>query len=406
MMLGETMSDHSKIYLHVGPEKTGTTSIQDSLFASRDKLHGLGASYWSILANHSWPLVLILEVSEMDAPDFDTYMQNHFKYKYGTKSKIKQTLLEELRSSPGKFILSSEIVSRFPKKYLVNLRDLLYSATPDVTIIYYVREPGGWLNSIVQQRLKAGIPLSEAIATNRRLPYRSTIEMMDEVFGTNNVKIRRFTKNSDVAVSLIADFLDAVDLPKAAAADFPLLWENQSISADAARFLDAVARVGRDRGVERLYGWFLNAHLASAFKGAPCRLDDRLLDAVAAENADQIEWLTARMDGAAFELTEEPGRGACPVPVEGPLSERVFSLTSEILNLRSTVLFQQGVIKRERGELRAACEAFAQALTHNPDHPAAALALSRLATRMERLGAGGRSVGTFKPALPAVRKKF
>lgn len=368
----------ASVYLHVGPGKTGTTSIQNALFAGRDHLKAHGISYWSVDANHSLPLVLLLQVLELPESGFSPHLIPRWHNRFGSSPALKASLLAEIAAADGPFLLSAELVSQFPKAQLHALRELLECGGAAIRVIYYVREPRGWFNSIVLHRLKEGTPISEAMQAYRRLPYRAAIEALDETFGPGNVSLRFYTQSRVPEQSLMADFLDAIGLSRQAERDFPLRWENSAMSADATRILDAVGRIGRAQNFNRLYGWLLNEFLDPIFARENYCLDSGILDAVAAENADQLAWLAGRM-GREMPMGEaKNGKASDLPPLDDRMAKFIFSLTSEILNLRSALIYQRGITKWKQGDLDGAFRAFTLVLTTNPQHEGAARALKRL----------------------------
>jgi hypothetical protein len=365
-------------YLHAGPEKTGTTATQDALFEGRESLASLGVDYWSAAANHSWPLALALGVAGQHEGGFAPYLRSHFTLTYGDPAGLKESLKRELDASEGKFLLSAERASEFNKERLENLRGLL-RAGGETIVVFYVREPRGWLTSVVQQRLKEGVPIADSVARYRRLPFRSWIETLGGVFGEDNVRLRVYRQSREVPNATLADLLDAMGESPALADRFPVKWTNSTMPAQAATVLDAVSRIGRAEKFDRQYGWFLEQFLLPNLGGAPFRLGPDILDAVVEENAHQLAWLSERLN---VDIAAPAAPAHTSIEHRAPMDEAtarlVFSLVAEILRGRSRAMYQKGLIDLVRQDREGAMRAFAHALMSRPDMKRAAVALERL----------------------------
>lgn len=382
------------IYIHAGPGKTGSTAIQDALHAGRARLAGRGLHYWSTAPNHSWPMALALDIAGPDEGGFRPYLKPHFALTYGEPAALRDSLAHESRAGPGKFLISGEKISQFPKERLAALRRLVDPGNAELAVIFYVREPRGWLSSLVQQRLKEGVPIAETVAKFRRLPYRSWIGTLGDAFGEGNVRLRLYRQDRQAPNALMADFFAAIDESPALAEQFPAEWTNTAMPTAAAHILDAVNRAARAKDFDRQYGWLLESFLLPHLHGASFRLDAGLLDAVVAENADQLAWLSQRLgvDVLALSRPEERVSPDHQAPMPEPTAQLMFALAAEILRCRSHCLYQQGLIKLARQDDAGAMRAFAQALASDPE-------MTRTAVALDRLGRGRRDVPGALPGI-------
>jgi hypothetical protein len=321
---------------------------------------------------------LALGVSARDQGGFAPYLQPHFTFTYGDPARLKESLQREVEAAEGKFLLSAEKASEFSRERLEDLRGLLRPGGETV-VLFYVREPRGWLTSVVQQRLKEGVPIADAVARYRRLPYRSWIETLGGVFGEGNVRLRVYRQSRDAPNATLADLLDAMGESPALAERFPVEWTNSTMPAETAAVLDAVSRIGRAEGFDRQYGWLVEQFLLPNLGGAPFRLDPAILDAVVEENADQLAWLSEKLNVDVAAPAEPAQASTEPrAPLDDGTARLVFSLVAEILQGRSQSMYQQGLIKLARQDREGAMRAFARALMSAPDMKRAAVALERL----------------------------
>jgi len=108
------MKKFKKLFLHVGLEKTGTTSIQRALDLHRDKLEGLGYYYpKSIAVGRNTHLAALFSSTLRARPQFKAIVQKNG----GSDKKFKSQLNEKLEAeyeatSARKLILSSEFLAR------------------------------------------------------------------------------------------------------------------------------------------------------------------------------------------------------------------------------------------------------------------------------------------------------
>lgn len=227
------------VYLHIGSHKTGTSSIQATLFNARSTLLQDGINYLALGANHSIPLYSLF------CPEPHLYRLNVIQ---GVNTEelaarhnetIRARLLAELeKNENGKFIISGEDLSVLPHESVERLRGLLAPYATAITVIVYVREPYDFMVSAAQERIRAGRTLA-AVRDKPLLPdYRGRIGKYIEVFGRENVRIRPFVPGSFIGGDLIADFLDAIDAPAALRNELHAVVSNESMSQEAALILD------------------------------------------------------------------------------------------------------------------------------------------------------------------------
>lgn len=155
-----------KIYLHIGTEKTGTTSIQKALFTYKSK--GSGSLFYypkeGIVSNH------------------------HFQI---AKSNFSETLLlDEIESASEKtIVLSSEHFCMIREPKLIASLQTLLKDYP-VEVILYLRNPKSYLTSLYGEHIKWGgkISIDQFYEKSRwRFDYVSLIKRWSSVFGEGNV---------------------------------------------------------------------------------------------------------------------------------------------------------------------------------------------------------------------------
>lgn len=186
------------LILHIGTYKTGTTSIQNSLYLQREKLLSLGINYISIPG----------EVQEYNGRQ--TIFRND-----------KDFIIKSLAEAPGDVhILSNEglwdrkeLKSRFLK---VIIDSKVYHT---VKVIAYIRRQDEFLDSFFKQENKvganlvAGLPIDAFIAEIEKIGTLDYLNILNDycgLFGVTNVKVRLFEKEHLQNKDVVADFLHLI----------------------------------------------------------------------------------------------------------------------------------------------------------------------------------------------------
>lgn len=217
-----------KCYIHIGTEKTATTTIQNFFNINRIKLLENGCIFTQRagMANNRR-----LSVAAYNLDRRDDFTQNHeldsdIKLKSFQEQSIK-ILKEEIESlklenrNVKSIIFSSEhIQSRLTDVREINrLKEILNSlGFFDVSIVLYLRRPADIANSLYSTSIKAGS--SAACPPGPNVPYwnnvcnhKLTIEKFSSVFGGSAIIPRLFDKGEFVNGSVIDDFLSVIGVP-------------------------------------------------------------------------------------------------------------------------------------------------------------------------------------------------
>ena len=231
------------IYLHIGTEKTGTTSIQNSLAATRKTLSKAGLLYPESLGktNHvnfyaaAAPARADDEITAQlhaSAPDA------HAAFRKATQAGL---LREVAKTSPRKIVISNEhCSSRLTTiEEIETLRDFLAPLDRPVRVVIYLRRQDDFLVSSYSTDVKTGrtepFALPEGEEMRRRYDYAALIDRWAAVFGTEAMVLRRFGGSFIPRGALMKDFMTAIG---EAAVDVPELpVQNPSLGVDANAFL-------------------------------------------------------------------------------------------------------------------------------------------------------------------------
>lgn len=206
-----------RVILHIGTEKTGTTSLQEFLHVNRARLLNHGVAYLQSpgLRNHRGVASFC-----SDDVDMDDYFLAHKLHDRRARERwrrqFKQRFDKEIRALPASVdtvIISSEHLSSLlirPEE-LARLQDLLAPHFSPIEIVVYLRRQDKLACSIYSTRLKVGDPGEHIFhptpASSNRYNYQSLLDRWSERFGKSALRVRVFEKKRLQGGDLITDFL-------------------------------------------------------------------------------------------------------------------------------------------------------------------------------------------------------
>ena len=181
-----------QVFVHIGTNKTGTSSIQHLLATNRDVLIDNNVCYPRLLGDEAAHHQLYLWLSQSK------------KHK-----KELQHFLREIKPF-GKVILSSEALCdlRDPNSLKSLLKDW------DVKIIMYLRDPVRYSLSWWQQDIQMGKRFEDP-ASYLRVKKRSYLELVrrwENVFGRSNLRIRVYDREHLPQGDIVRDFKELTEI--------------------------------------------------------------------------------------------------------------------------------------------------------------------------------------------------
>lgn len=197
-------------FLHIGPHKTGTTSIQNALFSNAEKLAEIGVFYpvltdkspGRVRRNHT-PLA---RMRVMRSPDFN-------------KAPYWADLGKQIASVPGSIVISSEHfadVLRDEPKYRKTV-DFFHGHGFRIVVVAYLRDQPAWLNSWYTQdqrnfmsQRSFGEFLDDALETGLVDPWAILRRFIDD----ERIEVRVVSFDKAVKQGLAKSFLRAVGAPE------------------------------------------------------------------------------------------------------------------------------------------------------------------------------------------------
>lgn len=210
------MIKNKLLYLHIGMHKTGSTSIQNSLFNSRELLLENDINYLSgVGENHSTSLFSIFtNHPEKYHVNIHEGISTHEKAKIHNKELINKIIYEFEHNRSKIFIISGEDLTYLNDFEVKELYEFLKNYFETIEVIAYVREPISFIDSETQQRILGGLTFEELVYKPAFPHYRYRFEKYIKYFGENHVKLYLFDKKNLYNQDIVYDFLYRINAEK------------------------------------------------------------------------------------------------------------------------------------------------------------------------------------------------
>jgi hypothetical protein len=247
------MKRFQRCVLHIGTEKTGTSSVQKFLALNRDALAADGC-YYAAATGRNGEGQYSFVAATRDYPfshDVGTvFNMNTEEDRVQFAEKFRSALTAEFDRIPdaSTWLISSEhFHSRlFHRHEIARLRDFLEPHVSEFEVVLYLRRQDRMAVSLYSTLVKAGQTNPKVFPTikGEKLPYYFDYEKIHahwaSVFGTDSVRIRLFDPAEMIGGGLIEDFCDVAGLSLEGKARPPIV--NESLSQAGVDFLLAVNR--------------------------------------------------------------------------------------------------------------------------------------------------------------------
>lgn len=321
-----------KAVLHIGTEKTGSTSIQRLLRRNRAALRDRG--YLTAPSLGGGSQIGLGVVALADAP----LRKVHRKLGLSSAEEVaeyRRRLSRRLRSltkeESATLLLTCEQLSFLvdDEGKVQRLVSWLAECDVEVSVLVYLRRQDGLLASSYQQEVKSGyrapfrVPPEDIAGETSKYDYWSMLQRWASVLGPERVTPRIFDRESLVGGDVVIDYLEQVGIHDRDGLEMPDVY-NPSMSADAVEFLRLMNHYLPDRssGPNSERGNVSYLLRENAHDGPPLRLDPedarRFLDRFQSGNRRVASEFFGRDDEVLF-----------PDPAEHPREEDPHPLTLE-----------------------------------------------------------------------------
>lgn len=265
-----------RLVIHIGIEKTGTTSLQHYLYLNEARLaaHGIGLLHGAGVPNNR-QLAHYASAQERDRIP-STWQGEAIPEGMAWYDVMYQRVRAEIEALPASvqtvMVSSEHLHSRLRTVEEVRrVADLFQGLFQSVDVVVYLRRQDRLAVSLYSTSLRAGwahgnVLPKAGVARQHYYDFAQLLDRWASVFGREHMVVRLFERGRFVQGSLYADFLDACGCPQL----FGLLEEppshNEALSAVGATALLAINQaVARFMGEEeRVVGRRIRCEMAEA----------------------------------------------------------------------------------------------------------------------------------------------
>jgi len=304
------------IIIHAGMHKTGSSSIQKTLYQQ----NGNGFDYlpWRV-ANHSGLFSLMFEGNPGQAvglkrKGIDLEAAKKLTDQWGGKmSEVLGKRAADKVAHPA--IFSAEFISSASEDSVRRLADYMRKFDSDIRVVAYVRPPVSFMTSAFQQRMKRRD--AHNFKNLRLWPnYKERFEKLDDVFGRENVTLKLFKSHNMKGGDVVLDFAGEAGINLSSS---DVVRANEAMSLEAVALLDTFIRNSKLLSVnEKESGAKIRRFQKHIMQigGRKFVLDETLTDPIIAANRVDLDWIEERLGIPALDVTPQSD---CKVSSEADL---------------------------------------------------------------------------------------
>jgi len=212
-----------KVILHIGCEKTGTTSIQNALFLNKEVLKKEANILYpsSLGGKNHWKLAVYSCDEDKRLARFLPRGVSISEFRQG----LREEFLQEVNNSNADIIIISNewLHPRIKSEAeFLRLKSLLHSISEDISVLLYIRRQDKMAKSLYSTALRAGNFKAFSfpkIINSGALPYYydflSIYRNWKSAFGNGQVNIRVFEKAALYKNDAVSDFFYSLNIDDA-----------------------------------------------------------------------------------------------------------------------------------------------------------------------------------------------
>lgn len=234
-----------KLILHIGTEKTGTTSIQKFLMINRELLNSNNILIPKTISlpngNHRWAPTFAFDDDYEDDFTLWKFEKNKDLRKKLIDEKLKEFKKEISMSNANICIISSEhFSSRLTNiENIKKLKKLLSSLFDEISIVLYIRQPIEAAISLLSTAIKSGCVRKDLDLNKFSNSFNNLkiIKTWETIFSKKNFKIKLFDKVEFVNNDLIQDFCCECNIKITSRFTIPEM-KNKTLTLDQMKYLN------------------------------------------------------------------------------------------------------------------------------------------------------------------------
>ena len=283
-----------QLAIHAGSHKTGSSAIQRYLYEHRDELEQQGVHYLHRgNANSSLWMLRAFKRDLAQLPAFSHLgLDEEGVLRLRTRARKRLARLAGASEAPLA-VLSAEAIGAFAHEELQELYDVTSAHYPRIVIHQYFRPMKARMESAYQERLKHGFA---TLDQKFHLGYNRRVELLDGVFGRDNVNIYKYDGAVFPDGDVVKHFLGALDI--APPGGIATRAFNTGLSLPAVRLLYVYRKFNPDL----MPGDRQIVKALARLQGDDFRFHSSLFDALLATGPNAVTLFERR---AGFSITED-----------------------------------------------------------------------------------------------------
>ena len=292
-----------RLILHIGSQKTGTTSIQGFLKSQTNALEGEGLSYVKAGRTNIAHNSVLQSIKKDGGADVALSML----YEIEKRPDLTHVISSEMFFRAG---LATWFETHFPEDLRAQTK-----------VLAYIRRQDGYAEAMYKQRVKngrySGAP--EDYATQVvNLDYGSVINSFARVFGAENMALRPFERRHFPKGDVLADFCAIAGLSDNILTNYDHPSSNATLSREVSELLGDMKRAGTDHNTRDIIRKLIAIRPEGAIRSGDC-LPLALRRQIMSQHAASNEALRARYlpeIDTLFDLSdlEQTARYSQPTP--------------------------------------------------------------------------------------------
>lgn len=286
-----------KLILHIGMNKTGSSSIQETLY--RNNI--INYRYFQLGSSNHGGIIQLLFIKNFVNSNKNRLLLSQEEIDRRIIN-IKKKLLKEIQMEIYQnYILSAEILIALTIEELESIKEFFSPYFESIDIVGYIRPPKAFSESFFQQELKSG--LGQKTPRNIGCVYQERVEKFDKVFGQKQVHLWKFDSSIFPQGNVVLDFCKRLNIDmkkeKTIRVNESLSKESISLLYVYRKYIENIEK-GKQKSKENLFFIDLLRKVGSSkYKVSP-----KFIEPMLKENASDIAWMEERLGESLDESME------------------------------------------------------------------------------------------------------